>query len=73
MDTSKKDFDADLVMALNEAIQTVPIPSVRVRELPTELNQFHAAAKLNRSRLDFDSEPADFARALAHAAKEHGR
>lgn len=52
------------VRAVNEAVQTIPLPEVRVQELPVELNQLLAAAVANRARLDFDVDPGDFRRTL---------
>ena len=58
------------VKVVNEAIQGIPLPEARAEELPVELNQLHAAAIINRARLDFDLDPADFPRALTTARAE---
>ena len=58
-----------LVAAQNANLQTIPLPSNRVEELPTELNQLFAAVLANRSRLDFDVEPASFLVSLFRAGK----
>ena len=52
------------VAEVNQAIQKIALPEMRVQELPVELNQLLAAAVANRARLDFDLDPADFRRAL---------
>ena len=57
-------IDPETVTVVNGAIQNIPLPDVRVQELPVELNQLHAAAVANRARLDFDADPVDFRRAL---------
>jgi len=57
------------VTTLNDSVHELPLPDVRVQELPVELNQLHVAAVANRARLDFDADPSDFRRAL-HAAKD---
>ena len=54
-----------LVSAQNAAVQTIPLPPGRIDELPAELNQFLAATLGNRSRLDFDTEPACFVVSLS--------
>ena len=58
----------ETVTTVNEAFQEIPLPDVRVQELPVELNQFRAASVGNRARLDFDGDPSDFRR-LLHASK----
>lgn len=55
------------VTTLNEAVQ-LPLPDVRVQELPVELNQLHRASVTSRGRLDFDADPSEFRR-LLHAEK----
>jgi hypothetical protein len=57
------------VRAINEAVQGIPLPDVRVEEVPVELNQLHAAAVTNRARLDFDVEPSSFRLALHQTAQ----
>lgn len=57
----------ETVTAVNDAIQGIPLPDVRVRELPVELNQLLAAAVANRLRLDFDADPSEFRRMLDEA------
>ena len=57
------------IVAANDSVHELPLPDVRVQELPVELNQLRAAAVANRARLDFDADPSDFRRAL-HAAKD---
>ena len=54
-----------MIREINEAMQGVPLPDIRVEELPVELNQFHAAILKNRPRVDFDIDPNDFRRALS--------
>lgn len=58
-------FSPSLVSAQNAAVQTIPLPPGRVDELPAELNQLLAATLGNRSRLDFDIEPASFVVSLS--------
>ena len=58
-------FSPSLVSAQNAAVQTIPLPAGRVDELPAELNQLLAATLGNRSRLDFDIEPASFVVSLS--------
>ena len=62
-------FSPSLVSAQNAAVQTIPLPLGRIDELPAELNQFLAATLGNRSRLDFDIEPARFVVSLSHPGK----
>ena len=68
--SSPTGYSSLLVAAQNAALQTIPLPARRLEELPTELNQFFAAALANRARLDFDTEPADFIVALARGPTE---
>ena len=63
-------YSSLLVSVQNAALQTIPLPERRIEELPTELNQFFAAALANRARLDFDTEPASFIVSLARGRKE---
>ena len=67
--SSPTGYSSLLVAAQNAALQTIPLPVLRIEELPTELNQFFAAALANRARLDFDTEPASFIVALARGRK----
>ena len=62
-------FSPSLVSAQNAAVQTIPLPPGRIDELPAELNQFLAATLGNRSRLDFDIEPACFVVSLSRSGK----
>lgn len=54
-----------MIREINEAMQGIPLPEIRVEELPVELNQLHAAILKNRPRVDFDVDPNDFRRALS--------
>lgn len=63
-------YSAHVVSAMNDGLQTIPLPPKRLDDLPVELNQFHDAAVKNRQRLDFDIEPSHFAATLDRAAKE---
>jgi hypothetical protein len=56
------------VTTVNDAVQGIPLPDVRIQELPVELNQLQTASVGNRARLDFDADPSDFRR-LLHATK----
>ena len=58
-----------LVSAQNAAVQTIPLPPSRIDELPAELSQFLVATLDNRSRLDFDIEPARFVVSLSRPGK----
>ena len=62
-------FSPSLVAEQNAAVQTIPLPLGRIDELPAELNQFLAATIGNRSRLDFDIEPARFVVSLSRPGK----
>jgi hypothetical protein len=62
-----------MIREINEAVQGVPLPDIRVEELPVELNQFHAAILKNRPRVDFDIDPNDFRRALGTTADKPAR
>ena len=63
-----------MIREINEAVQNIPLPDLRVEELPVELNQLHAATSANRPRVDFDVDPNDFRRALsATSEKAAGR
>jgi len=53
-----------MIREVNDAVQGIPLPEIRVEELPVELNQFHAAVLTNRPRVDFDVDPHDFRRVL---------
>lgn len=54
-----------MIREVNDAVQGIPLPDLRIEELPVELDQFHAAILANRSRVDFDVDPHDFRRVLA--------
>ena len=62
-------YSAMLVSEHNACLQTISLAAPRVQELPVELNQFFAAALANRSRLNFDIEPASFVVSLSCQAK----
>jgi hypothetical protein len=59
-----------MIREVNEALQSIPLPDVRVEELPVELNQFQVAILANRPRVDFDVDPHDFLRALTATSKD---
>jgi len=62
-----------MIREINEAVQGIPLPDIRVEELPVELNQLHAAIRTNRPRVDFDVDPNDFGRALSATSEAAAR
>jgi len=62
-----------MIREINEAVQGIPLPDIRVEELPVELNQLHAAIRTNRPRVDFDVDPNDFRRALSATSEAAAR
>jgi hypothetical protein len=57
------------LMALNHDLAQIPISEDRVEAVLIEVRQFVAAIEGAQSKLDFDTEPADFRITLAAVAK----
>jgi hypothetical protein len=57
------------LMALNADLAQIPISEDRVEPVLIEVRQFVAAIEGARSKLDFDTEPADFRVILTAVAK----
>jgi hypothetical protein len=57
------------LMALNHDLAQIPISEDRVEPMLIEVRQFVAAIEGARSKLDFDTEPADFRVTLTAVAK----
>jgi hypothetical protein len=57
------------LMALNHDLAQIPISEDRVEAVLIEVRQFVAAIESAQSKLDFDTEPADFRITLAAVAK----
>ena len=55
---------AELLKALNDATQNIPIAEERWPELAVEVNQLRTAAEAALAVHDFDRDPADFAAVL---------
>jgi hypothetical protein len=55
---------AELLKALNDETQNIPIAQERWPELAIELNQLRAAAETALKVHDFDRDPAEFAATL---------
>lgn len=55
---------AELLKALNDETQNIPIAHERWPELAVELNQLRAAAEATLPVHDFDRDPSEFSAAL---------
>lgn len=61
--------EAELIRALNAAGPRLDISEARTEELAVEMRQHRAAADAARRMCGFDTEPADFRRALEEISK----
>lgn len=61
--------EADLILALNDAGPRLDISETRAEELAIEMRQHRAAAEAARRMSAFNTEPADFRRALEDLAR----
>ncbi len=55
---------AEVLKAINDETQRIPIAADRWRELAVELNQLRAAAEATLAVHDFDRDPAEFSALL---------
>ncbi len=53
-------MSAEVLKAINDDVQRIPIREERWPELAVELNQLRAAAEAALAAHDFDREPAEF-------------
>lgn len=54
----------DTIIAINRDFAQLPLAGDRVEPVRLEMDQFAAGIEAVRTRLTFDSEPADFSAAL---------
>jgi len=54
----------DTIIAINRDFAQLPLSGDRLEPVRLEMDQFAAGIKAVRTRLTFDSEPADFTAAL---------
>ena len=59
----------ELVRAMNDAYAELSLKPARTEELPIELEQLRRAIETVRRRVDFDTDPFDFAVALRETAR----
>ena len=59
----------DTIISINRDLARLPLSENRLEPVRVELGQFAAAIETVRTRLEFDTEPADFLAALVAVAR----